>query len=76
MLVQSGERVRITPSGKAGEEIFILNQIKDAIQAPSLNQLNNRNPQPNVNIQRDGRTLFKTVERIGEKSRREGWKNK
>lgn len=74
MLVQSGERVRVTPSGKVGEEIFILNQIKDAIQAQSLNQLNNRNPQPNVNIQIDGRTLFKTVEKIGQKSRKEGWK--
>lgn len=76
MLVQSGERVKVTPSGKVGDEIIILNQIKDAIQAQSLNQLNNQSKSPNINIQIDGRTLFKTVDRVGEKSRKEGWKNK
>ncbi|GAB1444333.1 hypothetical protein MASR2M39_31850 [Ignavibacteriales bacterium] len=75
MLVQSGERVKVTPSGKVGDEIIILNQIKDAIQAQSLNQLNNQSKSPNINIQIDGRTLFKTVDRVGEKSRKEGWKS-
>lgn len=76
MLVQSGERVKVTPSGKVGDEIIILNQIKDAIHAQSLNQLNIQSKSPNINIQIDGRTLFKTVDRVGEKSRKEGWKNK
>ncbi|GAB1350123.1 hypothetical protein MASR1M107_23380 [Ignavibacteriales bacterium] len=73
--VWSGERVKVTPSGKVGEEITILNQIKDAIHAQSLNQLNNQSKSPNINLQIDGRTLFKTVDRVGEKSRKEGWKS-
>ncbi len=74
MLVQSGERVRVTPAGRAGDEMALLNQIKDAILAQSLNQQLYKPDKPNITIQIDGRALFKVVDRAGEKSKREGWK--
>lgn len=74
ILVQSGERVRVTPAGNVGDEISLLNQIKDAIHAQSLNQTLTRQPIPVINIQIDGRTLFKTLDNAANTSRREGWK--
>jgi hypothetical protein len=53
MLVESGERVKITPSGRAGDESKLLARVVDSIQALNVN-LMNKNMQPIIVSQVDG----------------------
>lgn len=76
MLVQSGERVKVTPSGKVGEEARLLAEIKNAIVANTLDRrmIGNRPIvlQPKISIgQRD---LTKEVSKTNKTITREGWK--
>lgn len=76
MLVQSGERVKVTPSGKVGEEARLLAEIKNAIEANTLDRrmIGNRTivVQPKISIgQRD---LTKEVQKTNKTITREGWK--
>jgi hypothetical protein len=76
MLVQSGERVKVTPSGKVGDDIRLLAEIKNAIEANTLDRrmLGTRPVivQPKISIgQRD---LTKEVSKPNKTIAREGWK--
>jgi hypothetical protein len=76
MLVQSGERVKVTPSGKVGDDIRLLAEIKNAIEANTLDRrMLGTRPiivQPKISIgQRD---LTKEVSKTNKTIAREGWK--
>lgn len=76
MLVQSGERVKVTPSGKVGDDVRLLGEIRDAIAANTLDRrmLGSRPiiVQPKISIgQRD---LTKEVSKTNKTIAREGWK--
>lgn len=76
MLVQSGERVKVTPSGKVGDEAQLLAKLIDAVEANTLDRrmLGSRPiiVQPKISIgQRD---LTKEVQKTNKTIAREGWK--
>lgn len=76
MLVQSGERVKVTPSGKVGDDIRLLAEIRNAIEANTLDRrmIGNRPivVQPKISIgQRD---LTKEVQKTNKTITREGWR--
>lgn len=76
MLVQSGERVKVTPSGKVGDDIRLLAEIKNAIEANTLDRrmLGSRPVIVQPKIQIGSRELSKEVERTTKTISREGWK--
>jgi hypothetical protein len=53
MMVESGERVRVTPSGRAGDEAKLLAQVVSSIQALNMN-LVRKNMQPVIVSNVDG----------------------
>lgn len=77
MLVQSGERVKVTPSGKVGEEARLLAEIKNAIEANTLDRrmIGSRPIVVQPKIQIGSRDLTKEVERTNKTISREGWKS-
>lgn len=77
MLVQSGERVKVTPSGKIGDEARLLAEIKNAIEANTLDRrmLGSRPVIVQPKIQIGSRDLTKEVERTNKTISREGWKS-
>ncbi len=71
MLVQSGERVRVTPAGSAGSEARLLVEIRDALYALNLNRTKSgENVQ--VRFYVDGREVAKASESAQKKMTREG----
>ena len=77
MLVQSGERVKVTPSGKIGEEARLLAEIKNAIEANTLDRrmLGTRPVIVQPKIQIGSRDLTKEVQKTNKTITREGWKD-
>lgn len=77
MLVQSGERVKVTPSGKVGEEARLLAEIKNAIEANTLDRrmLGTRPVIVQPKIQIGDRDLTKQVKTTEKTIAREGWKD-
>lgn len=77
MLVQSGERVKVTPSGKIGEEARLLAEIKNAIEANTLDRrmLGSRPVIVQPKIQIGSRELTKEVQKTNKTIAREGWKD-
>lgn len=77
MLVQSGERVKVTPSGKVGDDVRLLAEIKNAIEANTLDRrmLGSRPVivQPKISI--GNRDLTKEVSKTNKTISREGWKS-
>lgn len=77
MLVQSGERVKVTPSGKVGDDVRLLSEIKNAIEANTLDRrmLGSRPVivQPKISI--GIRDLTKEVQKTNKTITREGWKS-
>ncbi len=77
MLVQSGERVRVTPSSKVGDDVRLLAEIKNAIEANTLDRrmLGSRPVivQPKISI--GNRDLTKEVQKTNKTITREGWKS-
>ena len=76
MLVQSGERVKVTPSGKVGDEAQLLAKLIDAVEANTLDRrmLGSRPiiVQPKISI--GNRDLTKEVSKTNKTITREGWK--
>ncbi len=76
MLVQSGERVKVTPSGKVGDDVRLLAEIKNAIEANTLDRrMLGTGPavfQPKISI--GNRDLTKEVSKTNKTITREGWK--
>ncbi len=76
MLVQSGERVKVTPSGSVGEDVRLLAEIKNAIVANTLDRrmLGTRPAVFQPKIYLGDRELTKQVKRTDQKLAREGFK--
>lgn len=77
MLVQSGERVRVTPTGKVGEEAQLLARLINAVEANTLDRrmIGNRPViiQPRISI--SNRDLTKEVSKTNKTITKEGWKS-
>ncbi len=78
MLVQSGERVRVTPAGSVGEEARLLNKVIAAIEANTLDRrmLGARPVIVQPTIQLGARELTKELKRTDQTISREGFKTK
>lgn len=76
MLVQSGERVRVTPTGSVGEEARLLNKVIAAIEANTLDRrmLGARPVIVQPTIQLGARELTKEIKRTDQTISREGFK--
>lgn len=76
MLVQSGERVKVTPSGKVGDDVRLLAEIKNAIEANTLDRrmLGSRPVIVQPKIQIGDRELTKEVSKVNKIISKEGWK--
>lgn len=78
MLVQSGERVRVTPAGSVGEEARLLNKVIAAIEANTLDRrmLGARPVIIQPRIQLGARELTKAIKHTENTISREGFKTK
>lgn len=73
ILVQSGERVRVTPSNSTAPETKILSEIRDALYALNLNTASGSRQNPvTLKLFLDGRELSKTSSQARTKMSREG----
>lgn len=72
ILVQSGERVRVTPAGSTGSEARLLGEIRDALYAINLNRTGIRADSVQVKLEVDGREVVKATEPARKKMQREG----
>lgn len=72
MLVQSGERVRVTPAGSTGSEARLLGEIRDALYAINLNRTGRGADSVQVKLYVDGREVVKATEPARKKMTREG----
>ncbi len=78
MLVQSGERVRVTPTGNVGEEAKLLQRLISAVEANTIDRrmIGTRPVIVQPRIELGGRDLTKEVKRNEQIISREGFKSK
>jgi len=72
ILVQSGERVRVTPAGSTGSESRLLGEIRDALYAINLNRTGRGADSVQVKLYVDGREVVRATEPARKKMQREG----
>lgn len=73
ILVQSGERVRVTPSNSPASESKLLSEIRDALYALNMNSTSGSNQKPiQVKLYLDGRELSKATDSVLRSMNREG----
>lgn len=72
ILVQSGERVRVTPAGSTGSEARLLGEIRDALYAINLNRTGRGADSVQVKLYVDGREVVRATEPARKKMQREG----
>jgi hypothetical protein len=73
ILVQSGERVRVTPSNSTAPETKLLSEIRDALYALNLNTASGTRPNPiSLKLFIDGREIIKSSDSAQRMLNREG----
>lgn len=74
ILVQSGERVRVTPSASTAPETKLLSEIRDALYALNINSTAGTRQNPvTLKLFLDGRELAKSNELLKSSMKREGF---